>query len=399
MSKHESGFERAMKTALKNAEGKGDDFTPAEEYAHFNSGVRGQHAEKLRARLAAQRATGGSKVAAIRDYLDLLAPHNRIAPLLALIKSEPAAVFWPAFIDNWPYCDKGSTNRLLLKTLQRLGPCPASYRKYDSDRGEFFRSLPASITVYRGASRARIAGLSWTTDPIVAWRFCRGHRRITVPDPVIATGTISKSDIFWATDCRDEREILGEPRDIKVEDFQLEQLVAHVGWLVVDNVLHDRKVSVKDCAFVGLKGVHRLKIIRAHIMAVERIGYTPKLVRVGKVMEAPADLLYWRAVLAAVPKVKRRQPGFALIRIDRSKPLGLDNVAWSRWPEAGPQVHPVPTEAERKEWMAAIEQEERMRRPIIEAMKQALIDRDELDPMTEAMIDAGEWDEVDGYDD
>ena len=63
-------------------------------------------AEKRRRRLAAQCATGASKVAAIRDYLDLLAPHKRIAALLAFIKSEPAAVFWPAFISNWPHCDK-----------------------------------------------------------------------------------------------------------------------------------------------------------------------------------------------------------------------------------------------------------------------------------------------------
>jgi hypothetical protein len=176
--------------------------------------------------------------------------------------------------------------------------------------------------------------------------------------------------------------------------------IAYVGWYVVDDVLHDRGVSDEALAFVGLKGVHPIAIARAHIMAVERIGYVPKHQRHGKLMTPPVDTNYWSAVLAAVPKVKRRRPGFALIRIDRSKPLGLDNVAWSRWPEAGPQVHPVPTEAERKEWMAAIEQEERMRRAIIiEAMKQALIDRDELDPMTEAMIDAGEWDDVDGYDD
>lgn len=278
-------------------------------YAHFHSGVRGHHAEKRRRRMPVQSATGVSKVAAIQDYLDLLAPHNRIAALLAFIKSAPAAVFWPAFIANWPDCDKGSTNRLLLKVLRRVGPCPPSYyRKYDHhDRGEFFRSLPASITVYRGASRARIAGLSWTTNPVVAWRFARGHRGIRAPDPVVATGTISKSDILWATDCRNECEILGEPRDIKVEDFRLEQLVAYVGWLVVNHVLNDhrRDVGKKDLAFVGLANVHPITIARAHAIAVRRIGYMPKRVRVGGVLEAPADVTYWRAVLAAVPPAKR----------------------------------------------------------------------------------------------
>ena len=291
-----------MKADLRNAEDIDGRFIDSKFYAMMVAGVRGHHAEKRRRRLAAQCATGASKVAAIRDYLDLLAPHRRIAALLALIKSEPAAVFWPAFIDNWPDCDKGSTNRLLLKVLRRAGPCPASYyRKYDLDRGKFFRSLPDEIVVYRGASRARIAGLSWTTNPIVAWHFARGHRDIRVPDPVVATGTINKSNILWATDCRNECEILGEPRDIKVEDFRLEQLIAYVGWHVVDDVLNDRVASAEACAFVGLKNAHRIAITRAHAMAVERIGYLPKRERRGKLMMPPVDTDYWSAVLAAMP--------------------------------------------------------------------------------------------------
>jgi hypothetical protein len=142
----------------------------------------------------------------------------------------------------------------------------------------------------------------------VAWHFARGHRGIRVPDPVVATGTINKSNILWATDCRNEHEILGEPRDIKVEDFQLEHLVAYAGWLVVNHVLNDHRhdVSEKIRASVGLAGVHPIVTARAHAIAIKRIGYTPKRVRVGKMMEAPADLLYWRAVLAAVPKAKRQ---------------------------------------------------------------------------------------------
>lgn len=267
---------------------------------------RGHHAEKQRRRMAAQCATGASKVAAIGAYLNLLAPHRRIAALLSLIKSEPAAVFWPAFIDNWSDCDKGSTNQLLLSVLWRVGPCPPSYyQKYDWDRGEFFRSLPDEVTVYRGASRERIAGLSWTTNPVVAWLFARGPRGSRVPDPVVATGTVDKANILWATDRRNEREILGEPRDIKVEDlFQLEQFIAFTGWLITNSILnnhHRDDWSARDYALVGLKNVRPIIIARAHFLAVERIGYTPERVRVGKMMEAPADTNYWAAVLAAVP--------------------------------------------------------------------------------------------------
>jgi hypothetical protein len=175
------------------------------------------------------------------------------------------------------------------------------------------------------------------------------------------------------------------------------QSIAYTGWFVVVDLLHDNPVSAAALAFVGLKGVHRIAILRAHLIATERIGYVPKREWIGKgkhkMMMAPVDTEYWSTLLASVPKARRRQPGFALIRIDLSKPLALDNVAWSRWPESAPQVYPLRTEAEHKEWMAEIKQQEAVRQPIIEAMKQELIDRDELDPMTEAMIDADMWDD------
>jgi hypothetical protein len=123
-----------------------------------------------------------------------------------------------------------------------------------------------------------------------------------------------------------------------------------------------REVSPEARAFVGLKGLDDVTIIIAHILAVQRIGYAPK---------TRIDRRYWSALLASVPnaKMQRKQPGFNLIRIDPSKPRGPGNIAWSRWPEFGPQIRPVPTEAE-------IEQQE--------AIKQA-------------MIESGDWDDGSDY--
>ena len=272
-------------------------------------------AEKQWRRLVAQGTTGADKVAAIKSYLDLLAPHRRIAALLALIQSEPPDVFWPAFIDNWTDCDKGSTNRLLPKALQRVGPCPASYYQNDGDKGAFFESLRDEIVVYRGAARERIAGLSWTSNPKVAWRFASGHRGIRPHDPVVATGTIAKSDIWWATDRRNEKEILGEPRDIEIEGlFELQPYIALIGWCIVNDILNNRHRdrdawSAKDYASVGLEGVPPLTIACAHFLAVDRIGYTPEDVRNGEKTEAPADTNYWAAVLAAIPAAKSGHNG------------------------------------------------------------------------------------------
>jgi hypothetical protein len=273
---------------------------------------RGQHAEKQRRRLAAQCAIGPSKVAAIKEYLDQLAPHRRIAALLALTRSESPQVFWPTFTNNWCGCDKGSTNKLLPEVLQRVGPAPASCYQQDWDKGNFFQSLPDQITVYRGASRQRIGGLSWTTSKIVAWGFAYGHRGIRVLDPVIATATINKTNILWATDQLSEREVLGVPRDIKIEAFPSEHSIAHMGWRLTDDILHNRHHGwySKDFAFVGLRNVLPITIARAHFLAVEHIGYTPEAVRVGiKRTDTPIDTKYWSAVLAAVPAAKLERDG------------------------------------------------------------------------------------------
>jgi hypothetical protein len=109
----------------------------------------------------------------------------------------------------------------LVEIFHRVGPCH-DYGP-DLEEGDFFYSLPDRITVYRGASRSRIDGaISWTTDIEVAQRFAHGHRGIAVPDPVVATGTINKFDVFLATNERQESEILGLPRDVKIADADLD---------------------------------------------------------------------------------------------------------------------------------------------------------------------------------
>jgi hypothetical protein len=83
--------------------------------------------------------------------------------------------------------------------------------------------------------------------------------------------------------------------------------IAYVGGWVINSVLKGRRVSEGALAFVGLKGMHRITIARAHAMAVARIGYTPERRWHGKTMAPapPADTKYWDAVLAAVPAARR----------------------------------------------------------------------------------------------
>jgi hypothetical protein len=152
---------------------------------------------------------------------------DRIAELVPLIEHETPKIFWKLFIDIWPTCDAAwEWQKVLAVLFRRVGPCPIEYLHADAGfkvDGEFFEEfwdLPEQLTLYRGSSRSRIKGaISWTTDEDIAKKFAHGHRGIRVSDPVIATATINKADIFAATNERSEREVLCLPRIVNVQAF------------------------------------------------------------------------------------------------------------------------------------------------------------------------------------
>ncbi len=113
-------------------------------------------------------------------------------------------IWWAIFADAWSVCDATwKWYEWLGREARRVGPHPSVAVLPDD----------FTATVYRGGSRERIAGaISWTTSIEVARTFARGHRGIAVPDPVIATASVTKPDIYWMTDDRDEAEVLCLPR-------------------------------------------------------------------------------------------------------------------------------------------------------------------------------------------
>jgi hypothetical protein len=117
----------------------------------------------------------------------LLNSEQRIDKLVPLIEHEPAEIFWPIFTDVWPMCDRTyDWHGRLADALRRVGPHPSIIAD----------DLPV-LTVYRGGSRARIAGaISWTTDLAVAQNFAAGHRFIPVHDPVIAKAMVDKAEVY-----------------------------------------------------------------------------------------------------------------------------------------------------------------------------------------------------------
>lgn len=141
---------------------------------------------------------------------------NRLSALLALTASEGPDVFWDVFHKLWSNCDNTwSLQDDVLDALEWFG----QDGDYMTDEQQAYLSgLNADrysrVTVYRGCSRARIHGLSWTTNPKVAQEFARGHRGITLPDPVVVKAKIRKSSIITAILDREEDEIILDPRHL-----------------------------------------------------------------------------------------------------------------------------------------------------------------------------------------
>jgi hypothetical protein len=126
-------------------------------------------------------------------------------PVKADLKHEE---FWCVFGNTWSACDRTWHHRRdLLKWLRRYSPPILS-----DDGRAFLDRLRKPVQVYRGCSRQRVRGISWTADPKVAEEFARGHRGIGVPDPVIASAVIPATAVFAVLVDRDESEIVLDPR-------------------------------------------------------------------------------------------------------------------------------------------------------------------------------------------
>ena len=181
---------------------------PASKRAKKAAGTR-----KARAEIEAIRAGHKDRIPqaikAVRSRSMLANSHQRLFDVLRLIHRSPPEVFWPAFLDSWHMCDATWYHQdLLLRVLEAQSPSlPFLTRKQRS----LHKRLPARVRVFRGSSRERVRGVSWTRSRRVAEGFARGHRGIPVPDPVVAISFIPKEAIFFVDHNRKEREIVLDP--------------------------------------------------------------------------------------------------------------------------------------------------------------------------------------------
>jgi hypothetical protein len=140
---------------------------------------------------------------------------DRAYEMLRLTQIVDTEVFWKVFHHCWSSCDDTwALNRALLQSLSfHNQEHPARYYM-DRKQRKFYNSLPDVVTVFRGCSKERIRGVSWTTDVAVARGFARGHRGMSPPNPVVARARIPKSAIFTVLVDREESELVLDPSEL-----------------------------------------------------------------------------------------------------------------------------------------------------------------------------------------
>jgi hypothetical protein len=68
--------------------------------------------------------------------------------------------------------------------------------------------IPPRVTVYRGQSKNSPLGLSWTTSRAVAESFAHGHRGAKNPNPVVYSLEVTRKQIAFLCDDREESEVV-----------------------------------------------------------------------------------------------------------------------------------------------------------------------------------------------
>jgi hypothetical protein len=147
--------------------------------------------------------------AAVIDYAGLIFYDHRPQALLGLIREAPPELFWRAFLPLWPSCGVSFHQDELLKLLRRNAP---AHPFFNAGQAAFFEALPPTVTIFRGCSRDRRHGLSWSTSHKIAdelGRYLHGYG-ITVPIEVV-TSRVRREDIIAVFSDDGAQEILIDP--------------------------------------------------------------------------------------------------------------------------------------------------------------------------------------------
>lgn len=139
---------------------------------------------------------------------------NCLERILEFAKVNDAADAVQLFAYGWSGCDSTwhwqDELRAWLKSVHHI-----DFAEFlEPDSRLWFEGLPETLEIWRGCSRGREHGLSWTVSRHIALSFTKGHRGIPVPNPVLLRAKVAKSKILFATNDREEEEVLVDFGDI-----------------------------------------------------------------------------------------------------------------------------------------------------------------------------------------
>jgi hypothetical protein len=190
-----------------------------ERYVHLGDDPSDDARERQITLFRAQLAVM-SQVELIGRYLLLNGNRGeRALDFLLATMEEPDDVFWPVLLDNWSGFESLHVlRRDMLAILRQRAARSRAEDFYSAGDRALWAALPSRVPVYRGCqSRRHARQLSWTTELAVTQWFAR---RFCPPGPIVASGEIDKSDIFFITNARRESEVVLDP--YKVRGFRLE---------------------------------------------------------------------------------------------------------------------------------------------------------------------------------
>ena len=172
-----------------------------------------------RANLPGTEAAEAIRDASIKSLIKLDPPWRWwCLRLLLEIYVKTPSVFWPLFLEWWDDAEgnlaSGWSSRT-LRTALRSGPARDYMSPEDS---EWFASLPERVTIYRGQTAGRRAGISWTTERERAEWFAR--RYPFRGEPVLLSGRVKRSDIIAVFTGRRDSEVLVLPRHVRDRSSQ-----------------------------------------------------------------------------------------------------------------------------------------------------------------------------------
>ena len=111
------------------------------------------------------------------------------------LKWTEGKAFWEVMNEAWPSFDL-IPHKAFEKAFRH-------FKLYAPREG-----IPPRVTVYRGQSKDSPLGLSWTTSRAVAESFAHGHRGIRTPNPVIYSLEVTRKQIAFLCDDREESEVV-----------------------------------------------------------------------------------------------------------------------------------------------------------------------------------------------